>query len=360
MDVPITLKIRPSSGSITGTRNICDGKEVSFRTSAISFARKYIWQISGPGVGYDFETNVPDTAFTYKLPVSWPQGNYTVSVFGRNPQCYDGEKIAYQLFVHDPPQAGFTFTNPCQGAEITFTSQSVASDFNLSRFSWTVTSGTGNKRTYAGNPVIFVFDTVANYQFSHIVTDLLGCSDTAYSIIALQPKPEISFQYTLDPVVNGELYFINQSTGAIDYSWDFGNGISSSLIEPVIRYDREGNYGIVLTAINQEGCIDTAVRYYYYMPGLWMPNAFTPDNNGNNDVFKPVTQRNTLEPYKLLIFNRWGELIFESSDPEKGWDGKINGEPCPAGRYSYFLQYREGIIESDQILTQRGMVSLIR
>jgi gliding motility-associated-like protein len=360
LDVPITLKIRPSSGSISGTQNVCDGQEVSFRTPAISFARKYIWNLSGPGVAIDFERDSPDTTLTFRLPISWPQGNYTVSVFGRNPQCYDGEKVFYPFYVHNPPEADFIYTNPCQGAGIIFTSKSIASDAILNQFSWTVNSVKGDKRTYVGNPAQFVFDTAASYRVSLIVTDLLGCTDTINSIITVKSKPESAFEYTENPNRNGELHFTNKTTGATEYSWDFGNGISSTLREPVIVYDREGDYDIVLTAINLEGCMDTAVGHYYYMPGLWMPNAFTPDNNGNNDIFKPVTQRNTLDPYKLLIFNRWGQLIFESTDPARGWDGKLNGVPCPAGYYSYLLQYREAKIESSDVVTLRGMVSLVR
>lgn len=96
------------------------------------------------------------------------------------------------------------------------------------------------------------------------------------------------------------------------------------------------------------------------MPGLWLPNAFSPDKNGQNDFFRPVTQRNTLEPYQLLIYDRWGQLVFKSTDPSEGWDGTFKGEPCQAGNYSYLLQYREAKIESSGIVTLRGMVSLIR
>jgi len=360
LDIPITLKIRPSTGNITGPEDICDGQEVSFSTSSISYARQYIWHLSGPGVEDHLERDAPDTTLTLKLPVSWPQGNYTVSVFGRNPQCYDGEKVIYTFYVHDPPEAAFSNSNPCEGAEIIFTEKSNASDAIVNSFSWTVTSVTGDERTVTGNPAVFVFDTAASVKVSLVATDLLGCVDTVTSMIVVKAKPLSSFEYIENPNRNGELHFENQSTGASEYSWDFGNGISSTLMEPVIRYDREGDYGILLTALNPEGCKDTAVRHYYYMPGLWMPNAFSPDDNGQNDEFKPVTQRTTLEPYKLLIFNRWGQLVFESSDPERGWDGTFNGESCPAGSYSYLLQYREAEIESSGIKTLRGMVSLIR
>jgi gliding motility-associated-like protein len=360
LDVPITLKIRPSSGSISGTQNICDGQEVSFRTRAISYARKYIWHLSGPGVEIDFERDSPDTVLTYKLPISWSQGNYKVSVFGRNPQCYDGEKVSYPFIVHNPPEAGFIYTNPCQGAGITFTDRSVPADAPLVKYTWNKLSESGDKLTFQGNPVVMVFDDASNYTVNLIVKDAYGCFDTTSSMIKIKPKPQSSFEYIENPDRNGELHFSNQSTGASEYSWNFDNGTSSFLFEPQITYDKEGSYDIMLTVINPEGCMDTSVRNYYFMPGLWMPNAFTPDNNGNNDTFKPVTQRTTLEPYEFLVFDRWGQLIFKTTTPEVGWDGKHNGEPCQAGSYTYLVQYREGKIESSEIVTKRGMVSLIR
>lgn len=360
LDKPLIIKIKPSSGSISGTVNVCDGQEVQFRTSGIPYARKYIWHISGTGGDMEFERNAPDTALTYRLPLSWDHGNYMVSVFGRNPQCFDGEKVKYPFNVHDPPNANFIHTNPCQGAEIIFTDRSVISDAALNKFSWTVNSAIGDERSYIGNPARFVFDAAAIFDVSLIVTDQLGCADTTTSIITVKPKPVSSFEYTVNPERNDELYLANNSAGASDYLWNFGNGIASKYKEPVIQYDREGDYGIMLIATDKEGCKDTAIRRYYYMPGLWMPNAFTPDNNGQNDIFKPVTQRTTLEPYKLLIFNRWGQLVFESADPARGWDGKLNGKPCPAGNYSYLLQYREAEIYSTGIITLRGMLKLIR
>jgi gliding motility-associated-like protein len=91
-----------------------------------------------------------------------------------------------------------------------------------------------------------------------------------------------------------------------------------------------------------------------------MPNAFTPDGNGLNDVFKPVTQRNTLEPYLLQVYNRWGQLIFSSSDPDRGWDGTFNGKSCSTGYYTYILQYREGVEGSLKSITMKGWVILMK
>jgi gliding motility-associated-like protein len=360
LEKTITLKFKPSSGYIGGPVNICSGQTVSFNTKAIPFANKYIWQLSAPGFSND-SVSAPDTTISYKFNTSIPAGEYTVSVQGWNPQCREGEIVNYKARVHNRPQADYINENPCQGAGIIFTDQSIVSDAALDIFSWTVSSDQGDERAFQGNPVLIVFDTVTNYTVRHTIADLYGCSDTVSKTITIKPKPNSSFEIIEHTGVNnGELNFDNQTPDASAYLWDFGNSTTSTLFEPFIKYNLEGDYTIILIATNQEGCKDTTTRQYYYMPGLWMPNAFSPDNDGNNDIFRPVTQRNSLDPYQLLVYDRWGQLIFWSSIPSIGWDGTINGEPCPAGSYNYLIQYRDAKEEGSEVVTKRGMVSLVR
>jgi gliding motility-associated-like protein len=356
----ITLKVRPSSGHITGPANICEGQMMNFKTVSIPFAQDYVWNISGSGFSMGNISNKPDTTVLYGLDKFVPAGEYVVSVFGNNPQCGDGKTVYKQVSVHERPQAAFKYDLSCQGAKVTFTDQSIAADAVLNKYTWTIHSASGEESIFNGNPNVVVFDTIGNYNVSLITTDLLGCIDTANAIIAINAKPESSFEYIENPNNNGELQFDNQTTGASEYFWDLGNNTFSALFEPVVKYDLEGNYTIMLVAINLNGCKDTTMRKYYFMPGLWLPNAFSPNNNNQNELFRPVTQRTTLDPYQLLVFDRWGQLIFKTTNPAEGWDGKYNGQPCPAGGYSYLIQYREAKIESSKTVTLRGMVSLIR
>lgn len=357
----VKLILRPSSGLITVPGNICIGQSISFNTKSIDFAQKYLWYFSVPGFSADKVNDAPDSTFTYDLNKFVPAGEYMISVFGRNLVCGDGKVVTKPLIIHNLPKASFTHDKACQGAGITFTVQSMPTDATLNKFAWIVNSGSVDERTFQGNPAVIVFDTSGNYHISHIVTDLLGCTDTASTIIAIKPIPDCAFSVIKNPEINnGEIHFDNQTTGASDYSWNFGNNLTSNLTEPVVTYILEGDYSIMLVATSPNGCNDTITKQYYYMPGLWLPNAFTPDKNGQNDYFRPVTQRTTLEPYQLLVFDRWGQMVFKTTNPAEGWDGFYNGQPCPAGSYSYLVQYREGKIDSSETITKRGMVSLIR
>jgi len=273
--------------------------------------------------------------------------------------CVD--TVVQQVEIHNPPIAAYSYELPCQSKEIVFSDESIPVDTTLIKYNWYAKSSPDDERHFEGNPITIIFDQVKEYEVGLEITDAFGCVGSTFSTISVVPKPISAFNYfTNESDLNGVLRFENQTTGAINYFWDFDNNFTSTLFQPVTRYELEGNYTIILISMSAEGCPDTTSRSYYYSPDVYMPNAFTPDYNGRNDVFKPFTGRNTLEPYSLQIFNRWGQLIFNSSDPEKGWDGTADGKLCEKGVYVYVLKYREGIEGSSKIITIKGTVTLIR
>lgn len=270
------------------------------------------------------------------------------------------DTVIQQVHIHQPPRAAFNYEIPCQGTGIVFSDQSTPADTSLVQYNWNAKSSSDIERLFQGNPISIVFNEATDYEVGLAVTDAFGCIGSITSTVDIVPKPAGAFNYFRnDTEIQGVLHFENNTTGAIDYHWDFGNSSTSTLYEPETLYTLEGAYTIELVSYSPEGCADTIYGQYHYVPELWMPNAFTPDNNGLNDVFRPVTQRNTLEPYLLLIYNRWGQMIFSSSDPDRGWDGKYNGKPCSMGNYPYILRYREGVEGSTKTIIQKGSVTLL-
>jgi len=259
--------------------------------------------------------------------------------------------------IHEPPVADFSYELPCSETEIRFTDMSTPADTALSQYSWWGKSD--DSQIYFGNPASIMLGKEGDYQINHTVTDLFGCSDTISATLFVNQKPDCSFSYSIDPD-NGHLRFDNLTTGASEYFWDFGNNTSSASRQPETNYETEGEYTIQLIAKSPEGCTDTATQLYHYIPGLFLPNAFKPDNKQNNNVFRPVTQRNSLSPYLLQIYSRWGQLIFSTTDPETGWDGTLKGNPCPSDVYYYLIKYNSGNPEKSEISTKRGTVTLIR
>jgi gliding motility-associated-like protein len=93
---------------------------------------------------------------------------------------------------------------------------------------------------------------------------------------------------------------------------------------------------------------------------LWVPNAFTPDGNNVNDIFYAYSSTDLVK-FEMFIFSRWGEVIFESKDIYKGWDGNFQGSPCPMGVYTYLIRYKGQANDAENLEGEiTGIVNLIR
>jgi gliding motility-associated-like protein len=180
-----------------------------------------------------------------------------------------------------------------------------------------------------------------------------GCKKdtTATNYIEVYPVPVAEFvanpwQATiLEPEVN----FTNLSQGAISYFWDFGDIASASNntteMNPVHVYENAGVYQVWLVAFNNKGCKDTVMHTVEILAdyALYIPNTFTPDDNGLNDIFQPKGVGIDEEHYKMYIFDRWGEIIFTSDEFSKGWDGTVkgSGKQAEQGVYVYKIVVRD-------------------
>jgi len=280
-------------------------------------------------------------------------------VAGNQYGCAD--TLSRWIRFHPSPEAAFSHGLVCEDAVVEFLDQSTPADTTLEWFHWKVISPEDEKQVTEGPMPGIVFSEPSLYRLEYTVTDNFGCRDTEISDIQVNQKPSGNFIISENSSrEKGHLIFINVSEGAVTYSWDFGNGETSSAFNTESHYFEEGNYLVCLSAWNSIGCIDTSCMYYRHTPGLLFPSAFSPDYDGHNDVFRPVTYRNTLEPYLLVIYNPWGQVVFRTMNPEEGWDGRYRGEDCPGGQYIYYVQYRgNGEISSD-LEKRHGSFTLVR
>jgi gliding motility-associated-like protein len=312
---------------------------------------------------WDYD-NHPVTSYYEEQSVSGAiynsTGIYPVTLIVSNRfGCAD--TLTREIHIHANPVADFTFENPCQQTDILFTDQSLQADTSLILYSWNVNTGARSQASMYGNPVHLNFEEARAYEVTHEVTDGFGCRNINKKTIHVRPKPKSNFSVIEDANgVNGLLEFMNRSEGANLFYWDFGNGETSELPEPQIKYNEDGRFNISLVVINAEGCSDTSDVSYFYTPGVWLPTVFSPDFNGKNDQFKAVTQNHSLSPFQMLIFDKWGQLVFESSNPEIGWDGTNKGRMCNTGEYVYVLRYTEQTDEGDHLVIKKGMVLLLR
>ncbi len=191
----------------------------------------------------------------------------------------------------------------------------------------------------------------------------LGCYDTLLleDYLEVFHNPIADFKPT--PSENNmyypEIEFQNNSIGAVNYIWDFGDGNSSYDFEPVNIYPDTGLYMIELVALTNRNCKDTTYESIRILPtvNLHMPNAFTPNGDAINDVAISKTYGILDEGYHFYVFDRWGALIFYSNDKTIGWDGTYKGELAQQDTYLYRIECVDVFGKNH---TKRGHINLIR
>ena len=162
------------------------------------------------------------------------------------------------------------------------------------------------------------------------------------------------------------MFFSNGSLGAVDYNWNFGDGSTSTETNPnhTFPVDQAGDYEVQLIAYSQAGCPDTARAIVTVIEDIifYVPNTFTPDNDDFNEVFQPIFTSG-FDPFdfKLLIFNRWGEVVFESNDASIGWDGTYGASSdriVRDGTYIWKIEFKT--VNTDERQTHVGHVNILK
>lgn len=171
------------------------------------------------------------------------------------------------------------------------------------------------------------------------------------------------FDAFLDICPNEPTKFTNLSTGRIiSYNWDFGDGTSASQESPSHIYAPPNTttpYIVKCTVADSFGCVKTVQKAIkvYSSCYLTVPNAFTPNSDGKNDFLYPLNAIKA-ENLRFKVYDRWGQLIFETKDWKHGWDGTFKGNPQPSGVYAWFLTYVDR--DTKESRQMKGTAVLIR
>lgn len=261
-------------------------------------------------------------------------GNYTIEMIAETPEgCAD--TVSMPIVIDPKPEASFTADTACLLHPTTFTDLSTVSSGNVVAWSWTLPGTPTSQNT------TYTFPIDGTFPITLTVTTDSTCYDDTTVQVVIRPNPTADFEYspkeifTFDPKV----CFINNSSGATNYIWDFnfagGNSTQPAPCTVLFPNDDERNYNVKLVAINQYGCMDSIYKEVPVLEGfiLYAPSAFTPNGDGNNEVFRVYTEG--IVEYELFIINKWGETIFYSTDPEETWDGKHKGQWVETDTYVY-------------------------
>ena len=228
--------------------------------------------------------------------------------------------------------------------------------------------------TWNVNGGIFSGDSISGISLSggcqniSLTNTLNGCSTTTIYVDHLCPEnPPIaafdaSVNYFSEPTQT--ISFQNLSVGASTYNWQFEDGMNSTETSPSHLFSGvSGGSTIWLYAYSPLGCSDSTSLLIPFQDGLiyYIPNSFTPDGDPNNDVFKPIFTSG-FDPYNysMQIFNRWGELLYETYNHNIGWDGTygLNGNLVQTGSYTYRIRYK--VLNNDEYKITVGHVNLLK
>jgi gliding motility-associated-like protein len=179
--------------------------------------------------------------------------------------------------------------------------------------------------------------------------------------IIVSGRPTAGFTFApAPPVANTPIVFTNNSVGGVQFIWHFGDLDSTAKgnMDTVMHlYNSTDTFDVCLIAINQFGCTDTVCKPVATLinPLLDVPNAFTPGRFGQNGVVKVVGFGITKMLWK--IYNRWGQLVYQSNDPYFGWDGTYQGVLQPMDVYGYTL---EAEFSNGKHVSKKGDITLVR
>jgi gliding motility-associated-like protein len=231
--------------------------------------------------------------------------------------------------------------------------------FNGQTFTWEFGDGT----TFTGfAPPLKTYAAIGTYIVKLTVTDPNTCNVTDVMtktlVVAPSTPPVAAFSWSPNPSEeNTPTQFLNNSSNAVKYKWDFGDGSQSTQMNPQYQYVASAINDVCLIAINTMECADTVCQKVESKIVIYydVPNAFTPNGDGKND--KVTVRGFGIVKLDFRVYNRWGQLVFRSTDPSQGWDGYYQGRLQPMDVYGYTLELE---MYTGERFTKKGDITLLR
>lgn len=360
--ISTSVVVHPLPTAQFSTMNVCNGITNSFTDlsfiSATDTIQSWIWNF---GDGSPLASSQNPT-HQYAVIGSYSVQLLLVSNFG----CKDS--ITKISIVHPNPSVNFTADKKigCEPLCVSFNDSSFIAAGAITQWLWSFGDGSPTTDSqdvlhcYSNDSVFSLID----YTVTLIVASDSGCVDTIsknnYITVYPNPVADFSLQPTIASIINPVVSITNLSSGANFWDWDFGDFDTSSIYNPLPHnYSDTGTYLITLVTSTLYNCIDTAYQTIIIEPDFlfFIPNTFSPNDDAVNDSFsgKGVF----IKEYEMMIFDRWGKLIFDSDDINKPWDGKTNSGAEIAKPDVYVYTFRVTDFKN-QKHNYKGIVSLVK
>ena len=238
------------------------------------------------------------------------------------------------VYFNPKPNAEFLIDGVCFENESVFTDSSTISSGSIVSWIWDFGDG-----SYDAGPVVsHLFQETDLFNISLYVQSEAACEDSVTKNLQIfhVPKAEFEFYPYSASTISPEINFINKSVDALPILWDFGNGRDTTVENPTHIFSDPGNYEVKLFVTDTNNCLDSVSHtisvYYDFI--LYVPNSFTPNIDGKNELFLPKGLRmGKYQSYEFTVFDKWGGEIFSTNDISEGW----NGENVISGKYTWSI-----------------------
>lgn len=308
--VTITFNPNPETPVISGDLSVCEGTDLVFSSNGQAGA-VYTW--TGPGV------NTNGAVLTIPSATESQEGTYSLAAELNG--CFSGPVTA-SVTINPLPQVNLGDNLvACKGAEIT-----INGPLGFVSYSWSNGDETSNTTVNAGT-------------YTLTATDDNGCANSD-EITVTESGPTANFGSTpaTGSQVDAAIAFTDQSTGnPVSWSWNFGDNGAANTQNASHAYAAQGEFVVTLTVTDANDCSDSESRTYTISNSVSVPNSFTPNGDGYNDLFV-VKGLEAFPNSKMMIFNRWGSEIYNTDAYANNWDGG----KYPDGTYFYILELSTG------------------
>lgn len=355
-DSILVTVLAPVTATVSSPVFICPGEAGTLSVSGISGGLApytVAWSSGGAIVG---------TGMTYSATVP-SNTTYTVGVMDA---CQTIPLIlTTSINILDFQVPMFTVDDVTQCEPAVFNLQNTMDPSLIETSVWTISNGA----SYVDqNEISLTNYATGTYSVTLSVTSKSGCVDeiTLTNGLIVYPNPIANFTFTPTDVYmfNTNVDFVNQSIGAVDYIWRIEDGSPNSAnsvdVSSTFPEGVTGEYDVLLVAISEHQCVDSIIKIVTVYPEqiFYAPNAFTPNGDEMNQTWKVFMGGYDFKNFDLSVFNRWGELIWHTSDVNSEWDGTYKGDKVSDGTYTWSLVTKD--IVTDKKYYYRGSLNVIR
>ncbi|MBS1652663.1 MAG: gliding motility-associated C-terminal domain-containing protein [Bacteroidetes bacterium] len=333
-------------------------QEQCFKNNSFNFVPTGIWSNTAT-FNWSFGNNANPNQSNLQIPpsVNFTTPNYHVITYSVSENgCTKKAQAVVKVKPSPKAIALLSDSSGCEPMQIKF---AIPVDSNiLVQPLWII-----NTNTFVTDSVIYPFNNSGIYSYSLIVTNNYNCTDTLSkaNYIQINPTPKVKsfvnpfYTSILDPRIN----FIDSTTLTHNTNYSFGDGATSTQTNTIYSYQSSGEFNYSLIVSTQYGCADTASGIIYIddIPSNYVPNVFTPNNDGVNDNF--FIKGKNITNSSMQIINRWGTTVYNSSDALIGWNGinQNNNAVAADGVYFYIIEITLG---NNRTYKFNGNVTLLR